>query len=188
MLITAEEMKKTMQEIYERLDKVSPVDYDCGRLCNEACCVYDEEDYANEELFLYLMPGEELMYEDSDCFELYTMQSNTSGYTDNWEDNVFLVKCTTPPKCDRKIRPIQCRTFPLIPHIGLDEEFHLVFDESEYPYVCPLVNENKKLNEDFINETYDVWSMLIKNPIVYDLVKTDSRRRNEKKVEYKIVK
>ena len=32
-------------------------------------------------------------------------------------DQIYLVKCTNPPKCDRKIRPIQCRTFPLIPHI-----------------------------------------------------------------------
>ncbi|MBQ6444657.1 MAG: hypothetical protein IJJ11_08300 [Methanosphaera sp.] len=188
MMITADEMKKTMEEIYERLDKVSPVDFDCGNLCGEICCVYDKNQDATEELMLYLMPGEELMYEDSDYFELYTIGANASDYPDNWEDTLFIVKCTDPPRCDRKIRPIQCRTFPLIPHISSEDKFHLVFDESEYPYVCPLVDKKIKLNDDFVNETYSVWKMLLNNPVVYDLVKMDSRRRNEKKVEYEIVK
>ncbi|RAP53861.1 MAG: hypothetical protein BZ137_05425 [Methanosphaera sp. rholeuAM130] len=187
MLICAEEMKKTMKEIHERLDKVSPVDFDCGTLCGEVCCVYDKE-HSDEELMLYLMPGEELLYEDNAYFELYTIASNAPDYPDDWEDNIFVVKCTSPPECDRRLRPIQCKTFPLIPHISIEGEFHLVFDESEYPYVCPLVNENRKLEDDFINETYSVWKMLINNPVVYDLVKIDSRRRNEKKVEYRIVK
>lgn len=188
MLITADEMKKTMEEIYERLDKVTPVDFDCGKLCDEVCCVYDRKENPGEELILYLMPGEELMYEDSDYFKLYTIETNAPDYLDDWEDTMFIVKCTYPPQCDRKIRPIQCRTFPLIPHISLEDEFHLVFDESEYPYTCPLVDEKIKLNDDFVNETYSVWKMLINNPVVYDLVKTDSRRRNEKKVKYEIVK
>lgn len=187
MLITADEMKKTMEEIYARLDEVSPVDFDCGSLCGEVCCVYDEDDYSNDDLLLYLMPGEELMYEDSKYFELYSIKANAASYPDSWKDNVFLVKCKHPPQCERNLRPIQCRTFPLIPHISNDGEFHLVFDENEYPYVCPIVNEKIKLNEDFVNVTYDVWKMLIKNPVVYDLVKMDSRRRNENKVEYRII-
>ena len=63
MEITASEMKKSIEKIYRRLDEVTPVDFDCGKLCGEVCCVYDAEDYRNEELALYLLPGEELMYE-----------------------------------------------------------------------------------------------------------------------------
>ena len=37
---------------------------------------------------------------------------------------VNVVKCRNPPKCDRSIRPIQCRTFPLVPHIDENGEFH----------------------------------------------------------------
>ena len=53
MEITASEMKKSIERIYKRLDKVTPVDFDCGKLCGEVCCVYDAEDYRNEELALY---------------------------------------------------------------------------------------------------------------------------------------
>ena len=59
MEITASEMKRSIEKIYQRLDKVTPVDFDCGKLCDEVCCVYDAEDYRNEELALYLLPGEE---------------------------------------------------------------------------------------------------------------------------------
>lgn len=188
MQITADEMKESMKRIYQRLDEVSPVDFDCGTLCNEVCCVYDEEDYSNDDLVLYLMPGEELMYEDSDSFELYQIKSRAANYPDSWEDKVFMVKCLTPPRCERNLRPIQCRTFPLIPHLTKEGDFHLVFDESEFPYECPLVHDNIKLNQDFIDVTYDVWMLLIKNPVVYDLVEMDSRRRNNKRIDFKIIK
>ena len=71
MEITANEMKDIIEEIYSRLDKVSPVDFDCGKLCGEICCVYDNENEDSEELVLYILPGEELMYDDNNNFELY---------------------------------------------------------------------------------------------------------------------
>ncbi len=187
MEITAQEMKETIKIIYAKLDKVSPVDFDCGKLCGEVCCVYDEDDYHNEDLALYLLPGEELMYEDSDSFELYYIDSSEIKYPHSWKDNIYLVKCVNPPKCNRSIRPIQCRTFPLIPHISKNGKFHLIFDENEFPYKCPIIHKNIKLNDDFIKVTYEVWRILIKNPLVYDLVDMDSRLRENKKQVYEIV-
>lgn len=35
MEISKNEMKEYIKKIYERLDKVSPVDFDCGKLCGE---------------------------------------------------------------------------------------------------------------------------------------------------------
>ena len=67
---SADETKRFIENIYRRLDKVSPVDFDCGKLCGEICCVYDSEEYPNEDLALFLLPGEELMYEERDEFEL----------------------------------------------------------------------------------------------------------------------
>ena len=188
MEITASEMKKSIKRIYERLDEVSPVDFDCGKLCGEVCCVYDAEDYRNEELALYLLPGEELMYEDSPEFELYFIDSSEIKYPHSWKGQIYLVKCKNPPKCDRSIRPIQCRTFPVIPHIDKNNHFYLIFDESQYPYECPLIKENIDLNEDFIYETYKVWRLLLKNKLIYDLVDMDSRKRENSKKKYKIIK
>ena len=187
MEITADEMKKSIERIYKRLDSVTPVDFDCGKLCGEVCCVYDAEDYRNEELALYLLPGEELMYGDSPDFELYYMDSDEIKYPHSWKGQIYLVKCRNPPKCDRSIRPIQCRTFPLVPHISKDGEFHLVLDATEFPYECPIVENHIPFREDFLLETFDVWKALIKNPLVYDFVDMDSRRRENRKIDFEIV-
>ena len=187
MKVTALEMKKSIQRIYERLDEVSPVDFDCGKLCGEVCCVYDADNSHTEELVLYLLPGEELMYEDSQEFELYYVDSSEIKYPHSWKDNIYLVKCVNPPKCDRSIRPIQCRTFPLVPHISKNGEFHLILDETEFPYECPILRDNIKLNDEFINVTYEVWKILIRNPLVYDLVDMDSKDREKRTSSYKII-
>jgi Fe-S-cluster containining protein len=187
MEINANEMKKTIKEIYSKLDKVSPVNFDCGKLCGEVCCVYDNENEDSEELVLYLLPGEELMYEDSDSFELYYVDYREIKYPPSWKNQAYLVRCINPPKCDRSIRPIQCRTFPLIPHLTKNGEFHLVFDEHEFPYECPIIHKNIKINDDFIKVTYDVWMRLLSNPLVYDLVDMDSRIRDNRKTDYEII-
>ena len=187
MEITAQEMKRTIQKIYQRLDEVTPVDFDCGKLCGEVCCVYDADETHTEELVLYLLPGEELMYEDSPDFELYYMDSSEIRYPHSWKDNIYLVKCKNPPRCDRSIRPIQCRTFPLVPHISKNGEYHLVLDETEFPYECPIIRDHIKLNENFINVTYEIWKMLISNPLVYDLVDMDSKDRDRRTTKYKIM-
>ena len=187
MELTAWEMKKSIEKIYRRLDEVSPVDFDCGKLCGEVCCVYDADKSHTEELVLYLLPGEELMYEDSPDFELYYLDSSEIRYPHSWKDSIYLVKCINPPKCDRSIRPIQCRTFPLVPHITKNGEFHLVLDETEFPYVCPIIRDHIKLNANFINVTFEIWQMLIRNPLVYDLVDMDSRDREKRTSDYKII-
>ena len=187
MELTAWEMKKSIEKIYKRLDEVSPVDFDCGKLCGEVCCVYDADESHTEELVLYLLPGEELMYEGSPDFELYYLDSSEIRYPHSWKDSIYLVKCINPPKCDRSIRPIQCRTFPLVPHITKNGEFHLVLDETEFPYVCPIIHDHIKLNANFINVTFEIWQMLIRNPLVYDLVDMDSRDREKRTSDYKII-
>lgn len=187
MEISRKEMKEYIKNIYKRLDSVSPVDFDCGQLCGEVCCVYDEDENNPEELAIYLLPGEELMYEDNDSFELYYIDAKEIKYPHSWKDKIYLVKCINPPKCNRNIRPIQCRTFPLIPHISKNGKFHLILDETEFPYKCAIVNNNIKLNNDFISETYDVWKKLIQNQLVYDLIDMDSRTRDNRNANYEII-
>lgn len=177
-----------IEKIHEKLNRVSPVDYDCGRLCGEICCVYDDETYANDDLILYLLPGEEMIYENNEYFELKHFKISEINYPHSWKDGVYTVKCKNPPNCIRKIRPIQCRTFPLIPHISKDNHFYLIFDDSQYPYKCPLISDDIKLNDDFIDETYKTWRLLLQNHLVYDLVDMDSRKRENSKINYKIIR
>ena len=179
--------KEIIEKIYENLDEVSPVDYDCGKLCGEICCTYDNEDFKNKDLIIYLLPGEEQIYENDKTFELKHFKIEEIDYPRSWKEGVYTVICRNPPNCNRNLRPIQCRTFPLIPHISKDFRFHLIFDESEYPYRCPLITENMRLNDDFIKETYKAWRLLLKNKLIYDLVDMDSRKRENKKIKFKII-
>lgn len=179
-------IKKSIEKIYKTLDEVSPLDYDCGKLCNEICCTYDDED-KDGKVGLYLIPGEELMYANSEEFELYTLNPDEIDYPHSWKNKIYLVNCINPPRCNRKIRPIQCRTFPLIPHISKDGSFHMIIDPDDIPYKCPIIEENIKLNNDFIETTLEVWKKLIKNPLIYDLVDLDSRRRINRKENYTVI-
>jgi hypothetical protein len=43
------------------------------------------------------------------------------------------------------------------------------------------------LNDDFVKVTYEIWMMLMANPLVYDLVDMDSRMRDNRKTDYEIV-
>ena len=186
--INMEISKEQIKKIHKVLNRVSPVDYDCGKLCGEICCLYDDEDYSNDDLIIYLLPGEEALYENSESFELKHFTLNEISYPYSWKDGVYTVKCLNPPNCQREIRPIQCRTFPLIPHIDKNNHFYLIYDESQYPFRCPLIENSIELNEDFITETYKTWRFLLKNRLIYDLVDMDSRKRENKKIKYRIIR
>ena len=74
-----------------------------------------------------------------------------------------------------------------MPHISKDGEFHLVLDATEFPYECPIIENHISFREDFLTETFEVWKTLIKNPLVYDFVDMDSRRRENRKIDFEIV-
>lgn len=177
----------TIKQIYEMLDDVTPVDFDCGCLCNEICCTYDDEDYKNEDLVLELLPFEEQMYSEGDWYEIQPQIAEEFYYPDSWDGNPFFLKCKTPPKCDRKLRPIQCRTYPLTPHINEKGELHLIYDKLDYPYTCPLMEEEIPLNPEFIKKTFEAWKILTQDKSVFDLVKIDSDRRYRQKIKFKTI-
>ncbi len=59
------------------------------------------------------------------------------------EGPVFFIKCKTPPYCVRDKRPIQCRTFPLMPYLTEDGELQMLYNDNELPYLCPLIEKRK---------------------------------------------
>lgn len=186
--------KEDYVKIYDDLDTVSPVDYDCGTLCNSVCCICDDEKSKNKDMVIYLLPGEEeLFLEDNltlntqEWFEIAKENTKYYEYPKSWNGDVYFIRCKTPPTCNRKFRPIQCRTFPLTPHI-IANKLHLIYETNDSTYICPLIKENIQLNQDFIEKTYYVWKLLIQEKLIYDLVKLDSEIRDNEKIEYKIIK
>ncbi len=191
---------KTYKAIYRLLDRVSPVDFDCGSLCGSICCTceykpenMDPSEYtaasdvnAGEYMGLYLLPGEETVHldtsgslsvESSKWLDWGHIMAEDYTFPESWNGKVYFIRCHGPEKCNRSMRPIQCRTFPLAPHIDESGEFHLILDCDDLPYECPVLEqayEGVSLNGRFIQATYTVWKHLILDPYIYDLVKEDS--------------
>ena len=170
----------TYRAIYRLLDRVSPIDGDCGLLCNAACCTSG----SSLDMGIYLLPGEEKIHSKNDDWLTWTVDdAEDYEFPESWKGKVYFVKCKTPPKCPREKRPIQCRTFPLTPHITEDGELYLFYSDVDTPYRCPLIDEEVELQERFVQATYTVWKHLIEDPYIYDLVRQDSKQREDAYLE-----
>ncbi|MCR4600157.1 MAG: hypothetical protein K5767_00260 [Clostridia bacterium] len=186
--------KRTYRAIYRLLDRVSPVPYDCGTLCGTACCTGgpDREAFEaaseNEDegaMGIYLLPGEDKLHSKHDDWLTWTEDDvENYDFPESWTGKVFFVNCNTPPHCPRDKRPIQCRTFPLAPHIMQQTgELVLIYNDVELPYRCPLIEDDISLDGAFVRATYTAWKHLIRDPLIYDLVKMDSDDRDEDYLE-----
>ena len=164
--------------------------FNCGELCDSICCTVEnknEEDLMSE-MVLYLLPGEvEMLENESDWFELFYETTDEYDYPESWNGKVYYIKCTNPPHCNRRLRPIQCRSFPLSPHLDEDNNLHLIYDEDDMTYQCPIIRDKLDLDEDFIKRIFKMWEKLIEDKLIFDLVKMDSENRKKKKIEYKMV-
>lgn len=172
--------KRTYQAIYRLLDRVSPLDYDCGALCGAICCTCgeNEEEGLEQDLGIYLLPGEDKLFSGKEDWLNWTKEpAEDFNFPESWTGKVSFVKCTTPPVCPRKKRPLQCRFFPLEPHLTEDGRLRLILCATPLPYSCPLITENMELTPSFIQATYTVWTHLLRDPLIFDLVEMDSADR-----------
>lgn len=167
--------KNTYRAIYRLLDRVSPADFDCGELCGAACCTAEEEDMG-----IYLLPGEEALFaQSSEWFEWSMLDADECGFPASWQGSLPFLKCKTPPFCRRSERPIQCRTFPLMPYLTEDGHLEMLYNDNDLPYLCPLIEDEIPLNDSFVRATHTVWKHLIRDPRIYDLVQADSEEIRE---------
>ena len=176
-MIKGKTRKRTYRAIYRLLDRVSPVPFDCGTICGAACCNAAAED---ESLGMMLLPGEDKVHDKKDDWLSWeALISNEYEFPESWQGKIWFVRCKTPPHCPRHLRPVQCRSFPLLPHLSEDGELSLVFNDFELPYACPMIEDEAELDESFVKATHTVWKHLIRDPLIYDLVKMDSRARED---------
>lgn len=162
--------KRTYEKIYVLLDKATPLKEDCGRLCQKVCCRQD-----NQNLGMYLLPGEEALFTKKEPWLRWEEQeAEAYDFPTSWKGKVYFIRCLKD--CPREKRPIQCRTFPLAPHLE-EGKLMLILENIPLPYRCPLIEEKIPLEPAFIQAVYEAWSLLIENPLIYDLVAYDSRQR-----------
>ncbi len=138
------------KSIYNFYADTTPLLIDCGKLCNGACCESSDE----EETGMYLFPGEEKLFKDNPDFKIIPSEFEYG----NSYANILICKGT----CERSLRPLSCRIFPVIPYIK-DDSFELIFDPRAKS-VCPLVEltDFSKLDKNFIKKTERVIRLLMK--------------------------
>ena len=114
----------------EKLNSITPLKRDCGRVCGSRCC----DSLEGEETGMLLFPGEDALYRDRDG---WTVRQTPAGP---------MVIC--PGTCDREDRPLACRLFPLLPVIR-DGTVRAAMDQRAYA-VCPLARQGiRALDPEF---------------------------------------
>ena len=176
--------KSTYKAIYRLLDRVSPLKTDCGKLCGAACCTCGGDGEGDDfDLGIYLLPGEEKIFTGKEDWLKWSRErAEDYEFPDSWKGYIYFVRCKNPPHCPREFRPLQCRFFPLTPHIGEDGKLRLILSPLELPYECPLIRDKMQLEDRFIRATYTVWKHLIRDPLIRDLVEFDSEIRDEEEL------
>lgn len=138
------------KSIYNFYGNTTPLLVDCGKLCNGACCESSDE----EETGMYLFPGEEVLFENNPDFKIIPSEFQYG----NRCANILICKS----KCNRDLRPLSCRIFPIIPYIK-NGKFELIFDPRAKS-ICPLVEltDFSHLDHEFIKKTESVVRLLMR--------------------------
>ena len=154
--ISKEEFYNT---VYGILGNVTPLEVDCGQLCNGACC-----EVTDEITGMYLFPGEEVMYKNMpDWAEIYDTDFCYNGkYAD-------LFTCTG--SCEREKRPLSCRIFPLVPYVKKGERLEIRMDIRGRG-MCPLATAMKPgdLDPKFVKNVTLAMKFCMTNPEVREFL------------------
>lgn len=141
-------------QLYRLFDGCTPVGFDCGKLCEKACCT-------SEDGGMYLFPGEKKVY---DLLKPDWARIEKSEFTYNFngkEKNVPILFCKGV--CDRFQRPLACRIFPLTPYVERGEL--KIITDPRAKAVCPL-SKGTKLNDfddGFVRNVYKAFKALMSN-------------------------
>ena len=134
-------MKKenVLKSCYSVLRRATPLNFDCGKICNGKCCKGDEK------TGMLLFPGEEKLI-DPDINVIET------------EGGDKLAVCNGA--CDRNRRPLSCRIYPLFPLLSEDNEINVIFDLRAD---CPLTSGEYHFERRFIKAVKRVGKYLLLN-------------------------
>lgn len=153
---------------YRILDQVTPLATDCGLLCNKACC-----DGGEDDLGMYLFPGEELILSDLSYFRIMPTDIQLENGS-----HVLLINCYG--KCDRKLRPLSCRIFPLTPYLTYQDILTVDLD-IRAAGICPLVKAKKSpsIHPNFIQAVRKAIRLLSKDLEILEFIEKLSRILDE---------
>ncbi len=110
---------------YRLLETVTPCKTDCGKRCGAACCMDSD---AGSGMYLY--PGEAKMISPVPRWA----NIEPSGFFYDGRETDFFSCCG---KCERQLRPLACRIFPLVPYKKAGERMKIIYDPRALS-MCPL--------------------------------------------------
>lgn len=154
--------KRIYKEAYRLLEQVTPLRVDCGQLCSGACCISEDN-----EAGMYLYPGEECMYKNENTPWL---RIEPSAFLYGDADKVTQI-AICDGTCDRALRPLSCRIFPLIPYLKEDGKPEIIIDPRAKS-MCPLAQTFRMADfePEFVRRVKMIFGVLLKNKDVRDFV------------------
>lgn len=154
--------REAVEKARECLEKVTPLESDCGELCAAMCC----RSLEGEETGMLLFPGEEERYQHMEGWKVL------SGAAGN------VVVC--PGRCNRNERPLSCRIFPLLPVVRKGE-IRAAMDQRASA-VCPLAGYGVKgLSEAFREGVREAGRLLMESEETRQTLEEMTRRQDELK-------
>lgn len=158
-------------QLYRMFDSNTPIPADCGRLCGGACCEGDDSG-------MFLFPGEAAVYKLLKP-EGFRIEMSDLTYDDGTVTRrTPILFCSG--KCDRFMRPLSCRIFPLTP--VLDENEHIkIITDPRAKKVCPLAKTFKldEYDEAFFKAVSNAFILLDKNRHVRSFMREYTKYINE---------
>ena len=134
-------MKKenVIKSCYSILRKTTPLDFDCGKICNGKCCKGDDK------TGMLLFPGEENLI-DPNINIIETENGDNLAVCDG--------------NCDRNRRPLSCRIYPMFPLLSEENEVNVIFDLRAD---CPLAKSEYHFDKRFLKAVKRVGKYLLLN-------------------------
>ena len=138
-----------LKKAYSFLERVTPLNTDCGKLCGNACCKGEGE--------IWLLPDEEKLFCGVDGFEIKK---------DLDEYNLI---CKTSCADNRALRPFGCRIFPYFPLVSeKDGKIHISLMPDPRGSMCPLANGKKRCQPKFERAVRHSVRLLIQDKKYFD--------------------
>ncbi len=142
-----------IKKAYEFLENVTPVKYDCGKICDKKCCKGNDNDG------MLLFPGEEEFFRESESFEVY--------YDGRYES--LAVRCKGP--CNRSERPLSCRIFPYLIYEDVKNSKFSVAPDIRALDFCPLISEKYDFDRKFLRALRIASAKLTENAEIAEFIR-----------------
>lgn len=120
-----------LDDCYSLLEKETPLKFDCGILCNSQCCKGDDK------TGMLLFPGEADLLKGE--YEIIETDGRKYAVCDG--------------SCNRRLRPLACRIYPLFPLVEKDENGIYKIEVIKDPRArCPITAFDAEFKRSFIRK------------------------------------